>query len=157
MTTYGVVIPSFMTAFAIFASFELAARKAGKKGFLQIVRWLPWGNPTFSGCALGMILFLVGGFGGIVNSSYSMDILVHNTMWIVGHFHVTVGGPAALSFIGAAYTLVPADLVQSATELSMNCTYGDNTRWGNLALFVFPRARAAARATSPRICWSSCR
>jgi cytochrome c oxidase subunit 1 len=44
---------------------------------------------------------------GIVNSSYSMDVLVHNTMWIVGHFHVTVGGPVALSFIGAAYALVP--------------------------------------------------
>ena len=55
-----------------------------------------------------MILFLFGGFGGIVNASYSMDILVHNTMWIVGHFHVTVGGPVALTFIGAAYRLVPA-------------------------------------------------
>ena len=55
-----------------------------------------------------MILFIFGGFGGIVNTSYSMDILVHNTMWIVGHFHITVGGPVALSFIGAAYRLVPA-------------------------------------------------
>ena len=55
-----------------------------------------------------MLLFILGGFGGIVNSSYSMDVLVHNTMWIVGHFHVTVGGPVALSFIGAAYRFVPA-------------------------------------------------
>jgi cytochrome c oxidase subunit 1 len=55
-----------------------------------------------------MILFIGGGFGGIVNASYSMDILVHNTMWIVGHFHITVGGPMALSFIGATYKLVPA-------------------------------------------------
>jgi cytochrome c oxidase subunit 1 len=55
-----------------------------------------------------MILFVLGGFGGIVNTSYSMDVLVHNTMWIVGHFHVTVGGPVALSFIGATYGLVPA-------------------------------------------------
>jgi cytochrome c oxidase subunit 1 len=108
LTTYGVVVPSFMTAFAIFASFELAARKSGVKGFAGIVRWLPWGDPAFSGAALGMILFVLGGFGGIVNSSYSMDVLVHNTMWIVGHFHVTVGGPVALSFIGAAYKLVPA-------------------------------------------------
>ena len=106
--TYGVVIPSFMTAFAIFASFELAARRAGRRGFVETVRWLPWTNPTFSGAALGMLLFILGGFGGIVNASYSMDILVHNTMWIVGHFHVTVGGPVALSFIGAAYALVPA-------------------------------------------------
>jgi len=108
MTTYGIVIPSFMTGFAIFASFEIAARRAGVRGFAATVRWLPWGDPTFSGAALGMLLFVLGGFGGIVNASYSMDVLVHNTMWIVGHFHVTVGGPVALSFIGAAYRLVPA-------------------------------------------------
>ena len=108
MTTYGVVVPSFMTAFAIFASFELAARGAGVRGFLNVVRWLPWKNPVFAGPALGMILFIFGGFGGIVNNSYSMDVLVHNTMWIVGHFHITVGGPVALTFIGAAYGLIPA-------------------------------------------------
>jgi cytochrome c oxidase subunit 1 len=108
MTTYGVVIPSFMTAFAIFASFEIAARKAGVRGFVNIVRWLPWKNPVFVGPALGMIMFIFGGFGGIVNNSYAMDVLVHNTMWIVGHFHITVGGPAALTFIGASYGLIPA-------------------------------------------------
>jgi cytochrome c oxidase subunit 1 len=71
------------------------------------VRWLPWSDPVFSGSALGMLLFIGGGFGGIVNSSYSMDILVHNTMWIVGHFHITVGGPVALTFIGVSYKLIP--------------------------------------------------
>ena len=55
-----------------------------------------------------MLLFIFGGMGGMVNASYSLDVLVHNTMWIVGHFHVTVGGPVALTFLGAAYTLVPA-------------------------------------------------
>jgi cytochrome c oxidase subunit 1 len=105
--TYGVVIPAFMTAFAVFASFEIAARRAGTRGFLAIVRWLPWSDPVFSGSALGMLLFIGGGFGGIVNSSYSMDILVHNTMWIVGHFHITVGGPVALTFIGVSYKLIP--------------------------------------------------
>ncbi len=106
--TYGVVIPSFMTAFAIFASFEIAARRAGVRGFVNIVRWLPWKDPAFAGPGLGMILFIFGGFGGIVNNSYAMDVLVHNTMWIVGHFHITVGGPVALTFIGASYRLIPA-------------------------------------------------
>jgi len=108
VTTYGVVIPSLMTAFAVFASFEIAAQRAGRRGFIATVRWLPWKNPVFAGPALGMILFIFGGFGGIVNSSYSMDVLVHNTMWIVGHFHITVGGPVALTFIGATYGLIPA-------------------------------------------------
>jgi cytochrome c oxidase subunit 1 len=106
--TYGVALPSFMTAFAIFASFEIAARKAGVRGFVATIKRLPWKDPVFSGCGLGMILFIFGGFGGIVNASYSMDILVHNTMWIVGHFHVTVGGPVAMTFIAATYALIPA-------------------------------------------------
>jgi cytochrome c oxidase subunit 1 len=105
--TYGVVIPSFMTAFAIFASFELAAARTGVRGFFNVVRFLPWRDPVFAGPALGMILFIFGGFGGIVNSSYAMDVLVHNTMWIVGHFHITVGGPVALTFIGVSYRLIP--------------------------------------------------
>jgi cytochrome c oxidase subunit 1 len=108
VTTYGVVIPSFMTAFALFASFELAARAQGRTGLWNVISGLPWRDPAFSGAALGMILFIVGGAGGIINSSYSLDVLVHNTMWIVGHFHVTVGGPVALTFIAAAYRLVPS-------------------------------------------------
>ena len=108
ITTYGVVIPSIMTAFAVFASFEIAARAAGRRGFWQTVAFLPWGNPVFTGSALGMILFIIGGMGGVVNASYSMNTVVHNTMWVVGHFHVTVGGPVALTFVGAAYWLVPA-------------------------------------------------
>ena len=108
MTTYGVVIPSILTAFAIFASFEMSARAKGQPGFIGVIRSLPWGNPAFSGPALGMLLFIFGGAGGVINASYSLDTLVHNTMWIVGHFHVTVGGPVALSFVGAAYWLVPA-------------------------------------------------
>lgn len=105
--TYGVAIPSFITAFAIFASFELAAIKQGRKGFLATVASLPWKDPAFAGAAYGMMLFILGGFGGLVNASYGMDSVVHNTMWIVGHFHVTVGGPVALTFLGAAYWMIP--------------------------------------------------
>ena len=106
-TTYGVAIPSFLTAFAIFATFEIAARQKGMFGFWQTVKSLPWNDPGFAGPAYGMLLFILGGFGGLVNASYSMDSVVHNTIWIVGHFHVTVGGPAALTFIGIAYWMIP--------------------------------------------------
>ncbi len=106
--TLMVVIPSLMTAFALFATFEQAAAKQGRHGFIGIVAALPWRHPTFLGSVLGMILFIFGGFGGIVNASYSLDVLTHNTMWIVGHFHITVGGPVALTLIAATYTLIPA-------------------------------------------------
>lgn len=107
VTTYGVAIPSFLTAFAIFATFELAALRQGKRGFLATVKALPWNDPAFCGPAYGMLLFIFGGFGGLVNASYSMDTVVHNTIWIVGHFHITVGGPVALTFVGIAYWLIP--------------------------------------------------
>jgi len=107
ITTYGVAIPSFITAFAIFASFEIAARLQGRRGFWQTVTSLPWNNPAFCGPAYGMLLFILGGFGGLVNASYSMDTIVHNTIWIVGHFHVTVGGPVALTFLGISYWMIP--------------------------------------------------
>jgi cytochrome c oxidase subunit 1 len=107
LTTYGVAIPSFLTAFAIFATFEIAARRKGKRGLLETVKSLPWNDPAFCGPAYGMLLFILGGFGGLVNASYSMDDVVHNTIWIVGHFHVTVGGPVALTFVGIAYWLIP--------------------------------------------------
>ncbi len=106
--TLMVVVPSLMTAFAIFATFEESAAAKGQRGFVNIVRSLPWSDPVFAGIVLAMILFIFGGFGGIVNASYAMDILVHNTMWIVGHFHVTVGGPVALTFLAVSYLLVPA-------------------------------------------------
>ena len=107
VTTYGVVIPSFLTAFAIFATFEIAARREGRRGFWQTVSSLPWNDPAFCGPAYGMLLFILGGFGGLVNASYSMNAVVHNTVWIVGHFHVTVGGPVALTFVGIAYWMIP--------------------------------------------------
>ena len=106
--TLCVVLPSLMTAFAIFATFEAYAAKQGKTGFAGIVGALPWTNPAFTGTTLAMVLFIFGGFGGIINSSYSMDILVHNTMWIVGHFHITVGGPVALTFLAVSYLIIPA-------------------------------------------------
>ena len=106
--TLLVVIPSLMTAFALFASFEERAQEQDKQGFLTIVRALPWNDPAFAGICLAMVLFIFGGFGGIVNASYTMDSLVHNTMWIVGHFHITVGGPVSLTFLAVTWRLLPA-------------------------------------------------
>jgi len=49
----------------------------------------------------------VGGFGGSINAAYALNSVVHNTAWIQGHFHLTVGSATALTFMGTAYYLVP--------------------------------------------------
>ncbi|NNE29445.1 MAG: cytochrome C oxidase subunit I, partial [Saprospiraceae bacterium] len=39
-------------------------------------------------------------FTGLVNASYSLNNVVHNTAWIPGHFHMTIAGPVFLGILG---------------------------------------------------------
>ncbi len=54
-----------------------------------------------------MVLFALGGVSGLVNASYNLNLVVHNTMFVPGHFHLTVGTAVALTFMAVAYWLVP--------------------------------------------------
>lgn len=106
-TTYAVVYPSLVTAFTVVASLEVAGRMKGARGLLDWTLRLPWGDPFFACVALSMIAFLFGGFGGLINAAYAMNGMVHNTAWIQGHFHVTLGTTVALTFMGGTYWLLP--------------------------------------------------
>lgn len=105
--TMVISFPSLVTAFTIVASLEVAGRLRGGTGLFGWIRTLPWGNPVVSSVLLACLLFMVGGFGGAVNAAYALNSVVHNTAWIHGHFHLTVGSAAALTFMGASYWLVP--------------------------------------------------
>lgn len=107
VTTYAVLYPSFVTAFTVIASLEVAGRMKGATGLFDWIGRLPWGEPFFASVALAMIAFTFGGFGGAINAAYAMNSMVHNTAWIQGHFHVTLGTTVALSFMGATYWLLP--------------------------------------------------
>ncbi len=103
----SIAFPSLMTVFAIFAMFERAGRKRGGKGLLGWFTKLPWGDVRFLAPMIAMIAFIPGGAGGIVNTSNQMNQVIHNTMWVVGHFHITVGVTVVLTFFGITYWLVP--------------------------------------------------
>jgi cytochrome c oxidase subunit 1 len=105
--TMWILYPSFITAFTVIASLEVAGRMNGGTGTFGWLGKLKWGDPFVSSCLLAGLLFMIGGFGGAINAAYSMNAMVHNTSWIPGHFHTTVGSAAALSFMGGAYWLVP--------------------------------------------------
>jgi cytochrome c oxidase subunit 1 len=116
--TQWILFPSFVTAFTVIASFEIAGRMKGKKGWFDWLESLPWGNPAFSSVALSMLIFAIGGWGGAINAAYGMNAMVHNTAWIQGHFHLTVGTAVALSFMGISYYLMPR-LLGRELELSL--------------------------------------
>jgi len=107
VTTYAVLYPSLVTAFTVIASLEVAGRMKGAKGLFDWIGQLPWADPFFSSVALAMIAFAFGGFGGAINAAYAMNAMVHNTAWIQGHFHVTLGTTVALTFMGTTYWLLP--------------------------------------------------
>jgi len=105
--TYVILFPSFVTAFTIIASLEMAGRLRGGTGLFGWIKKLPWGEPFFAAVALAILTFAIGGFGGVVNAAYSMNAMIHNTAWVQGHFHLTVGTAVALTFMGASYWMWP--------------------------------------------------
>jgi cytochrome c oxidase subunit 1 len=105
--TYAVFFPSMLTAFTVIASLEYAGKKRGGKGLIGWIRALPWNDPSVSAQLLAGILFMFGGIGGLVNASYNINTVIHNTTWVPGHFHLTVATAVTLSFIGISYWLVP--------------------------------------------------
>ena len=105
--TYSVFFPSMLTAFTVIASLEYAGRKRGGTGLVGWIRALPWKDPSVSAQLLAGILFLFGGISGLTNASYNLNLIIHNTAWVPGHFHLTVATAVTLSFMGITYWLVP--------------------------------------------------
>ena len=105
--TLSVALPSLITAFTIGLSLEFAGRLRGGRGLFGWFTALPWRNPSVAAQVLAMVTFIFGGAGGLVNGSWQLNNLVHNTTWIPGHFHITVGTATAMTFMGVAFWMLP--------------------------------------------------
>jgi cytochrome c oxidase subunit 1 len=92
-----------MTAFTLAASLEYAAHHRGGRGYFGWWKKLPyfderaWLFPYFFA---GLVVFVFGGATGVVNASYNVNQVVHNTAWVPAHFHMTVAGPVFLGILG---------------------------------------------------------
>lgn len=105
--TFMVVVPTLMTAFSLFATFETTGRNKGYKTLFGWFKHLPWKDVRFLAPFIGMVAFIPGGAGGIINASHQVNSLVHNTIWVTGHFHLTIATTVILTYFGIAYWLVP--------------------------------------------------
>ncbi|MEK8127582.1 b(o/a)3-type cytochrome-c oxidase subunit 1 [Paenibacillus filicis] len=115
--TFMVVIPSLMTAFSLFATFEMHGRSVGAKGLFGWFKKLPWKDVRFFAPFMGMLIFIPAGAGGLINASHELNAIVHNTLWVTGHFHLTVATSVALTFFGITYWLIPSMLGRAMTPL----------------------------------------
>jgi cytochrome c oxidase subunit 1 len=105
--TFVVAVPSLLTAFNIAATLEKAGRARGSTGRLGWIAKQQWNNPAVAAQLAGMLIFIVGGVTGIMNASWNMNVALHNTSWVPGHFHTTLGGGVFLTYLGIAYWLIP--------------------------------------------------
>jgi cytochrome c oxidase subunit 1 len=90
-------------------SIEVAPRAKGlTSGLFLWLRKAPWGNPVFSGMFLSLIGFgFIGGISGVVMGTEQINIIIHNTIYVPGHFHATVVIGSTLAFMSLTYFLIP--------------------------------------------------
>lgn len=112
--TFGVAVPSILTAFTVAASLEYSIKSKYPEVKNSLFYWwtkipyisLEGDKWLVSYFMAGLFLFFVGGITGIVNASYNVNLVVHNTSFVPGHFHTTVGGLVTLSLLGISLYLV---------------------------------------------------
>ncbi|MCO5113429.1 MAG: cbb3-type cytochrome c oxidase subunit I [Bdellovibrionaceae bacterium] len=106
---YLAVLASMVHGFTVPAGIEMGQRLRGfNAGKFEWLRKAPWSDPGFSGMALSVVIFgFLGGITGVVIGTEQINIIVHNTMRLPGHFHATVAGGTALAFMAVTYYVLP--------------------------------------------------
>jgi cytochrome c oxidase subunit 1 len=106
---YFAVLASMIHGLTIPGAIEVAQRAKGyNKGLFEWLRKAPWGNPVFSGMFISLIGFgFLGGISGVMMGTEQLNMLIHNTIYVPGHFHATVVVGTTLSFMALTYFLIP--------------------------------------------------
>ena len=106
---YFAVLASMIHALSIPGAMEVAQRARGyDKGLFEWLRKAPWGNPVFSGVFISLVGFgFLGGITGVMMGTEQLNLLIHNTIYVPGHFHATVVIGTTLTFMAMTYFLIP--------------------------------------------------
>jgi cytochrome c oxidase subunit 1 len=91
-TTFALTIPSALSLYSL-----------GFTIYRSNFRWTAASTALF----LGLIGWLTAGLSGVVNATIAFDQIVHNTLWIVGHFHHMALFNIGFVIFGAAYAYLP--------------------------------------------------
>ena len=102
-----VSVPTLLTIFTITASAEVAGRMRGGTGTFGWIKALPWDRPMVLATGLAFLMLFWGGGGGLINMSYGMNAMVHNTSWVTAHFHLIFGGTVVIMYFAIAYAMWP--------------------------------------------------
>jgi len=106
---YLAVLGSMIHGLSVPGAIEAAQRQRGfTRGFFEWLRKAPWSNPAFSGMFLSLVMFgFLGGISGVVMGTEQINIIMHNTLYVPGHFHGTVVAGTTLAFMAVTYLIIP--------------------------------------------------
>ncbi|MCC7152547.1 MAG: cbb3-type cytochrome c oxidase subunit I [Rubrivivax sp.] len=106
---YAAVLASMLHGLTVPGAMEVAQRQKGyTKGLFEWLRKAPWGNPTFSGVFISIIGFgFLGGITGVMMGTEQLNLIIHNTIYVPGHFHATVVVGTTLTFMALTFYLIP--------------------------------------------------
>jgi cytochrome c oxidase subunit I len=106
---YLAVLASMIHGLTVPGAIEVAQREKGyTRGLFEWIRRAPWGNPVFSGMFISLVGFgFLGGISGVMMGTEQLNMLIHNTIYVPGHFHATVVIGTTLAFMALTYFLIP--------------------------------------------------
>jgi len=106
---YLAVLGSMVHGLTVPGAIEAAQRRNGyTKGAFEWLRKAPWGNPAFAGMFLSLVMFgFLGGISGVVMGTEQINLIMHNTLYVPGHFHATVVAGTTLAFMAITYLVLP--------------------------------------------------
>jgi heme/copper-type cytochrome/quinol oxidase subunit 1 len=84
-----------------------------------------WVELPFVFCLLFIFFFVSGGISGMAVANTGMDILFHDSFYVIGHFHVMFAGAAMFASFGAFYFYFPSILGLKFSRIwgYLHCTY----------------------------------
>ena len=103
--THQALINTFMQpiTFALTIPSALSLYSLGMTVLRSNFKWTAASTALF----LGMVSWLLAGLSGIVNATIAANVVVHNTMWVVGHFHQMAFLNIGLAIFAAIYHFIP--------------------------------------------------
>ncbi len=106
---YLAVMGSMIHGLTVPGAIEAAQRRNGyNRGMFEWLTKAPWGNPAFSGMFMSLVMFgFIGGITGVILGTEQLNVLMHNTIYVPGHFHGTVVAGTTLAFMAMTYLVVP--------------------------------------------------
>ena len=101
-----------------------ATRRACSSGCAR-----PLGQPGVSSMFISLGFGFLGGISGVMMGTEQLNLIIHNTIYVPGHFHATVVVGTTLAFMGLTYFLIPVLSAASSPSRRWRSTSPTSSAW----------------------------